>query len=143
MKAIYLLYGWIALGILMGCGRMPFSPPPSSPAPTSVRSTPTAWVVRWLGPGYRIRLSADGRRGAAIGWEESLFLWDAGRGAFEPLRVGPEGQPAAGIGPALSANSRLIAFFARQHFPDGHRRPRGPRPLCRRPLAGLGQRQRL
>ncbi len=128
MKAIYLLYGWIVLGILMGCGRMPPSPPPSSPAasssgaspisaPTPARSTPAAQVVRWLGPGYGIRLSADGRWGVAIDGGESLFLWDAGREVFEPLRVGSEGQPAAGIGPALSADGRLIAFFARQPRP--------------------------
>jgi hypothetical protein len=48
---------------------------------------------------------------------ETLFLWDAEQGVFEPLPMGPEGQPAAGIGPALSADGRLIAFFARSPRP--------------------------
>ncbi|WP_322800215.1 hypothetical protein [Thermoflexus sp.] len=94
-------------------------------APTPARSTPAAQVVRWLGPGYGIRLSADGRRGVGTGRGESLFLWDAGREVFEPLRVGSEGQPAAGIGPALSADGRFIAFFARQPRPTPPGNPDG------------------
>ena len=126
------LWALSLLGVLGGCVGAPQnlpapSAPVSSPSPTlaptttpvlTPQATPTSAPerIRLLGPGNRLRLSADGHWGVGMD-RESLFLWDAGRGVFEPLRVGPEGQPAAGIGPALSANSRLIAFFARQPRP--------------------------
>jgi hypothetical protein len=114
------------LGLLGGCiGASPDRPatsaPGASPSPTQLPTAtpaPTAApeLIRLLGLGDRLRLSADGRWGVGMD-RESLFLWDAGRGVFEPLRVGPEGQPAAGLGPALSADGRLIAFFARSPRP--------------------------
>jgi Tol biopolymer transport system component len=114
------------LGLLGGCiGASPDRPatsaPGASPSPTQLPTAtpvPTAApeLIRLLGLGDRLRLSADGRWGVGMD-RESLFLWDAGRGVFEPLRMGPEGQPAAGLGPALSADGRFLAFFARSPLP--------------------------